>query len=100
MKYSNSILTVIALGIWFLFLQNAGVIYTPPVKSSLTNEYIKADPEQIQKIEIVGINVIGSNGLNKNSLPVDLTEINGYRNCFFANKNHEGSYYSIPVVIW
>ncbi|MCM8569696.1 hypothetical protein NE848_09915 [Gramella jeungdoensis] len=76
-------LVLIALGIWGIFLQNAGIL--PTTNSVYVNGgHISAEIQGEVEVE--------------NTVDVNLHEINGHRDAFYNNYNsHPDDYYRIPV---
>lgn len=87
----KAILVVIAIGIWAIVLQNAGVI---PTKQNVyvKGGYIDADVSGTVDIDDVKsiVNVSGD-------VDVDITRINGKRNVFYQDR--DGDYIVLPVII-
>jgi hypothetical protein len=83
-KTSKVILLAIAIGIWAIVLQNAGVIPT--------NQNVKV-------VNTVGVNgsvtVYGSVDVD-NTVDINIEEINGKSNAFYDH-NRDGDYNRIPV---
>ncbi len=85
-KTTKVLLSVIAIGIWGLFLQNSGVL---PTKTLV---YVKGGN--------IDANVNGEVDANiYNTIDVNLHEINGMRDVFYNNPNRgeKDKYYLIPV---
>ena len=79
----KALLIVIAIGIWAIVLQNAGVIPTS---------------QKVQGVNSVGIdgyvNVRGSVSID-NMVDINIRSINGFKNAFYQDR--DGDYMVLPV---
>lgn len=82
----KAILIFIAVGIWALVLQNAGIIPT--------NQNVYVDGGYVRVSGDVDANVSGSVSVD-NTVDINLSEINGRPDCFY--KNWEGKWIHIGV---
>lgn len=84
---TNLLLTIIAIGIWGLFMQNLGFFVA-------VDDYA----QEVRVINTVDTEVKNTvNARVNNLVEVDLTSINGYSNAFYNNSRHKEEYYRIPV---
>ncbi|MBK7441020.1 MAG: hypothetical protein IPI65_05700 [Bacteroidetes bacterium] len=89
----NSILIIIAIGIWAIFLQNAGIIPT--------NQNVKVvntvDVDGSVSVSDGSINVSGEIDANiNNTVDINISEINGHENAFYDH-GYNGVYDRLPV---
>ena len=82
----KAILITIAIGIWAIVLQNAGVIPT--------NQNVKV----VNTVDVGGsVRVFGKVDANvDNTVDINISEINGHRNAFYDH-GYNGVYDRIPV---
>ena len=76
----NIILAIIAIGIWAIFLQNAGVISTN---------------QNVRVVNTIDADVSGSVEID-NTVDINIEAINGKNNAFYDH-NYDGNYNRIPV---
>jgi hypothetical protein len=76
----NIILSIIAIGIWAIFLQNAGVISTN---------------QNVRVVNTIDADVSGSVEID-NTVDINIEAINGKNNAFYDH-NYDGNYNRIPV---
>jgi hypothetical protein len=92
----KTILVIIASGIWVLVLQNAGLI--PKVQQNVYVEggYINTDVRNTVNVS-GSVDVRGSVDVG-NRVDINISAINGYRNCFYNSyAKHPNDYYRLPV---
>ena len=91
----KAILVIIALGIWALVLQNAGIIYKEK------NVYVSGG--SIDNINsTVDVKVDNTVDVNVyNTVDVNIEAINGHRDVFFNNprRGDRNKYYVLPVTV-
>ena len=84
----KGMIAVATVGIWILVLQNFGVI---PVSQNVKVTNVIAVEGRVRA------DVSGTVSVD-NTVDVNLSEINGYRNCFYnSDYKHPKDYYRIPV---
>ena len=87
----KSLVCIATIGVWVLVLQNFGVIPTT-VQSVWVENTIDANVTGNVDAEVTGCVDV------KNTVDINVSEINGYSNCFYDNSSrHPHKYYRIPV---
>jgi|AntRauTorckE5430_2_1112549.scaffolds.fasta_scaffold53572_2 hypothetical protein len=76
----NIILSIIAIGIWAIFLQNAGIISTN---------------QNVRVVNTIDADISGSVEID-NTVDINIEAINGKRDAFYDH-NYDGNYNRIPV---